>query len=395
MKNLLSLNNNKLLQIALILIFMSIYFLESSPVIKLNPLTMPIFWLLLAMAIWKLPCKGPAAKRKHKTLVKTWAIILGIIHVAMLVLAGLVDGFGSSPYSHTILGILSNSWIVAPPLLAREIIRGYLINNSMGKKENTQWIVLVSMGFAVATIPFARFLSLSNIEQTAQFIAQHLGPEFANSILASYLAYFGGPIASIIYLGIHHAFHWLSPILPNLRWITTAAIGILTPVFSLLAFQHLYAVETKRIKVHRDKESILGWMITSVFCITIIWFAVGVFPIYPSVVATGSMQPMIDPGDVIIIEKVTDMEGLEALKVGDVIQFKQDNILITHRIEEVNVVDGVVNFTTKGDNNSESDRQPVKPEQVRGRIVKVVPKVGWPTLLLKQQKDIPLDEVEF
>ena len=69
------------------------------------------------------------------------------------------------------------------------------------------------------------------------------------------------------------------------------------------------------------------------------------------------------------------MKGVYNLKEGDVIQFKRDNILISHRITEL-VYDeeqGLL-FRTKGDNNSSEDSELVKPQDLKGTIEYVVPK---------------------
>ena len=164
-----------------------------------------------------------------------------------------------------------------------------------------------------------------------------------------------------------------------------------------MSMQAIYQNESRQIKVReKDEENPLGWMITSILSILIIWFSVGVFPIYPSVIATGSMEPMIKPGDVILVRKTVDMEGINNLKVGDVIQFKRDNILISHRIIDIiNDEKEGLSFRTKGDNNSGADTELVKPQDIRGIIVYNVPKIGWPTLLIKSNKDIPLDDIVF
>jgi signal peptidase I len=128
----------------------------------------------------------------------------------------------------------------------------------------------------------------------------------------------------------------------------------------------------------------------------IIWFAVGVFPIYPSVIATGSMKPMIKPGDIILVKKIVDMDGINSLKEGDVIQFQRDSMLISHRIiEVVNDEKEGIQFITKGDNNSGEDTDFVRPEDIKGTIEQVVPKIGWVTLLIKSDKDVDLDKIEF
>ena len=64
------------------------------------------------------------------------------------------------------------------------------------------------------------------------------------------------------------------------------------------------------------------------------------------------MEPMIKPGDVILVDKATSIEEIYSLKEGDVIQFSRDAILISHRIVEIGEEEGVKVFLTKGDNNS-------------------------------------------
>ena len=78
------------------------------------------------------------------------------------------------------------------------------------------------------------------------------------------------------------------------------------------------------------------------------------------------------------------------LKTGDVINFKRDNITITHRIAEV-IKDesGNVTFRTKGDNNDSPDNEIVSPNDINGTLIKVVPKIGIPVLILKSGEPVP------
>ena len=83
-------------------------------------------------------------------------------------------------------------------------------------------------------------------------------------------------------------------------------------------------------------------------------------------VASGSMKPTLKINDVIIVKI-----GYDDLKKGDIIAFKGEDAIITHRIL---FIEGDV-ITVKGDNNSVVDK-PIKQSQVIGKIVKVLPKLG-------------------
>jgi signal peptidase len=96
-------------------------------------------------------------------------------------------------------------------------------------------------------------------------------------------------------------------------------------------------------------------------------------------VLTGSMEPGIHPGDV-VVTKGTDEVTAGDLQVGDVIVFlpyPDDPTVVTHRIVAKSVSARSVSFITQGDNNSAPDYWgPVGAHQVRGEVLYVVPKVG-------------------
>lgn len=356
----------------------------------------PVIWLGIIYMVWKFPNIHPVGQLRHKKLINLWAFNFAVIYIIASVIIGLlIDGLGKSPYSHSFFGIISNIYIVGITLTGRELVRNYLTNN-LAEEENYLVFVFITIFMTILEISVSKVLSLDGLESTVQFLAQEIAPSFSDNLLATYLVFLGGPLSSILYLAIVQGFEWLSPVLPNLQWITKALIGVLLPTFFLMSIQSIYLQASKEIKVRdKDKENPIAWIITSVISICIVWFAVGVFPVYPSVIATGSMEPMMKPGDVILVNKIVDMNGINNLKEGDVIQFNRDSILISHRIIEVKETEKGIRFLTRGDNNSGPDIDLVKPEDVRGTIVYVIPKIGWPTLLMKGDKDLPLEEIVF
>lgn len=385
-----------------ILLLLSIYILENSPITRyidssiFNYIILPILWIGLIYFVWKSPHIRSKGKLKLRSFLNFWALNFAIIYTVILIVVGVIEALGKSPYNHSLKGIVTNIIFVGSALVGREFVRSYLVNSST-KKENYLIFVLIALLMTFTSISFGKYINMKSYVDIVKLIAQYIAPEFAQNLFACYLVFLGGPLTSIIYLGIIQGFHWLSPILPDLKWITTALIGILLPTFFMMSLQSIYLNMSKQLKKEdKDEEGPMSWMITSIISIGIIWFAVGVFPIYPSVIATGSMEPMIKSGDVILVRKVVDMEGINNLKIDDVIQFRRDTILISHRIIEIkdDEKEGL-GFKTKGDNNSSPDTELVKPEDVKGTILYTVPKIGWLTLLIKSNKDIPLDEIIY
>ncbi len=352
-------------------------------------------WIILSFIILLFPKVQSKSKNRYRKMLNSWAFIFAFIFITFLVLAGIfIDGLGKSPYNHSFKGIIFNIFMVGSVLIGRELTRNYLVN-VFAKKENYCVFILIAGFMTLTSFPLNNFFNIEGYKEIVKFLAQYVAPEFSKNILVTYFAFLGGPIPAIIYIGVLEGFHWLSPVLPNLKWITTAFIGILCPVFSLTIMQNIYLKEAKLFKRKNNENNIFSLIVTSLISIFIIWFSVGVFPIYPSVVITGSMEPLIKPGDIIIVEKITSMEEINNLKKNDIVQFKSNNVVISHRIIKIIEKEETYNFRTKGDNNSGVDVDLVKPKQIKGKVINVVPKIGWPTLFIKSEKDIPLDKIEF
>lgn len=85
-------------------------------------------------------------------------------------------------------------------------------------------------------------------------------------------------------------------------------------------------------------------------------------------VQSGSMEPSIMTGDLILVKKET------AYSQNEVITFQNTNQRITtHRILEIK--NGI--FQTKGDANRVGDNDTISKEQILGKVALVLPKVGF------------------
>ena len=95
----------------------------------------------------------------------------------------------------------------------------------------------------------------------------------------------------------------------------------------------------------------------------------------PFTVLTGSMEPALDPGDVVLSASRAPLD----VAPGDVVTFhdpSRDGELVTHRVESMRRTDGMVTFVTKGDANDVSERWSVPVDGTVGRAALRVPEVG-------------------
>ena len=102
------------------------------------------------------------------------------------------------------------------------------------------------------------------------------------------------------------------------------------------------------------------------------------------IIISPSMVPSINVYDAIVIKR----EEPENLKVGDVITFLSSDtrylgLTITHRIVGIEKsTTGDIYFRTKGDNNNTEDSSLVKGDDIYGKVILKIPKIGYIQLLL-------------
>lgn len=98
----------------------------------------------------------------------------------------------------------------------------------------------------------------------------------------------------------------------------------------------------------------------------------------PFIVMSGSMETTINIGDLVIVKKVNS----SSIHTGDIIAFKNGNIVISHRVKEVINDSGTYKFKTKGDNNNVTDDFIVNSDAIEGIFVNKIPGLGSILLFL-------------
>lgn len=104
-------------------------------------------------------------------------------------------------------------------------------------------------------------------------------------------------------------------------------------------------------------------------CLVTPFFVGGFF----SVVMSGSMEPAIPVGSIVIVKNVNP----EDVKVDDVIAFESGESRTLHRVIEKVFENGSFYLRTKGDANEDPDPWTVKPEDVCGALLLTIPYYGY------------------
>lgn len=359
------------------------------PHIGLNPqiatyLIQPLLWGTVIAAVKFMPDYRPLGKSSKKSVFIQFALGMAAIQILFYIVGGLFSGFGKSPSSFTPLGISENIFYVGMMLIGMELSRAWLVTQ-FGKKNTFLVILFATLLFTFISIPFRQITGFQlRITSSNQVISSWL-PLLAENLAASLLVLMAGAEASLAFRGLLAAFWWLCPILPNLDWAMKGLIGTIIPVIGIVAINNYYvqyAARGRSRKRARNTSIPAGWIITTIIAVATVWFAVGVFPVKPFLVPSGSMVPVISPGDVVLIAPV----NADAIKVGEIIEYRsvKENINIVHRVIEITGNAPDLFFITKGDANNSPDPDPVSTQAVMGREIIVVPKIGWLSIAVKK-----------
>ena len=97
------------------------------------------------------------------------------------------------------------------------------------------------------------------------------------------------------------------------------------------------------------------------------------------VIVSKSMVPTININDAIVIKR----ENNDRYTIGDIISFysteyDSNGMVVTHRIVHKDFLgSSSYDYTTKGDNNPRPDRLSVNSSNVYGRVLLIIPKLGY------------------
>lgn len=104
-------------------------------------------------------------------------------------------------------------------------------------------------------------------------------------------------------------------------------------------------------------------------------------PIYPFVVLSGSMEPTLPVGSVVLVRQKPFGYSL-----GDMITFQLPGRKekVTHRIVSLSLVNQSIRYQTKGDANPKADLDLISPNQVVGQVFVILPYLGKVAHFAKQ-----------
>jgi signal peptidase I len=352
-----------------------------------------VSWIILAIVAIKIYGLGNIRSKFDKNITLL-ATITAVTQIAILIFVAIFTSFGRNPLTSGSLPL--NILYFSSGLVGTELVRAQLVS-TFPRHKRLIGMALVTALFTIVSFSPSLYLSLEGPAGTAKFLGLNLLPAISGSLLASYLALIGGPIASITYMGILQAFQWMSPILPTPDWTIQALISTVAPAVGFIIvnegtkpftlFRHgLMSQKEVAQRTHKTKKQPIpfSWIAIALVALLLLWSNAGLLGFQPSIIASGSMQPNLNVGDmaIVIASKPAD------IKIGDIIQYQGESEPIIHRVINKFQQQGQTYFITKGDANNAEDPKPVSESQIVGKAAFTIPKLGWASIWLKEAASV-------
>ena len=342
----------------------------------------PLFWGALSI-ILAISMRKSFENKKLKRNILQYTTVAVLVYIIVYMVSGLFVTFGRNPYNTSFIGLIKNICILGIPICAKEFIRYKLINN-VYKKDEVKIAVIISIVYILIDIEYGKFIGHTySTLSIIKYVSQVIIPNIAKNILFSYTAIHSDAMPAMIYQFITNLYYWISPILPNSPWAMTAILDTVIPTILFLYIRYEKNILTPK----KDRQEIINTNPGSIIPLIIIiimaiWFALGLFPIKPISIATGSMEDELFTGDIAIIKKCK----ANSVNVGDIIEYKMDGYTVVHRIVEKKQKNGDFFFVTKGDKNNAPDKDEVKENQLIGKVIFKIKYLGYPALWFNKLK---------
>ena len=320
------------------------------------------------------------SKNRYRKDVMLTILIYSAIYYIVIYLLGLYFGFSYTIYSSKLTSIFKN---IIPVLLI--IVLSETLRYEINQKNKTNKIILalsLILFFMIDTTLIYYNIGLKSFNSIFITVSLSVLPMFSQNFLLTYLSVKTDYLTCILYRIIMQIPIFIVPIVPNFGNYIESVIKFVVPIFIFWKIYRLFLKVPMLDKIQKkEKKRGKGYLLLTVFLLIIVALTSDYFKYQLYVIATGSMVPNINRGDVVITKKLSDEEK-KKLKVGEVLVFKKEDRIIVHRIYRIVKSGKNIFFETKGDHNNASDGYLIEIKDIIGTTQFKAAYVGYPTVML-------------
>lgn len=341
---------------------------------------------------------GWAKPRERESKLVAVLVILAtvVFQLVMFTLLGMKLGFVTNVYGWNFKSL----WMIFLPtillLIGEEILRGQLV-----EKGKNSLLAVIMTGVALWLTEIVIMLPLYNFAEARSWfdiISVVAMPALLNNILLTYIAYFYDYRINIGYRLVMELPSLVLPIWPDVNEyliVLFETLMMFVLLMGLISVQKFGGAIRARLEAlpkpkkletastMKRKQIVRRLVIAAVVAVVLVYAGLmsGLFKYYFLAIGSGSMQPNLERGDMILVEKSDKYDEME---IGEILVYRHSNVVMVHRIVERREDDGKWTFTTKGDANGSEDNWVVGQGEVIGIAKGKIAMFGYPTLWLNE-----------
>lgn len=333
-----------------------------------------LLWLCTSVIFFLLFRKKKSIKNPRQRF--EYIIVFVIFNLITTYLIGFVANFQYSAYSHSAVALIKNFCQFIVPIVCYEMLRQVFVSNAETKADF--WAVAITM--TCVYIDMKEFVQIFYNGLSFSYLFGTIVSSVITQIFLNYLVRTCGLKCTILWQIVPIIAELLTPILPKIDWFYQLLLAIAWPLICFVFLYYTYPDKNtaKEVRFQRKKKP-YGYITTFVAVFLIVGLGTGMFGVSMTAIASNSMNPYFYRGDIVV---VTNSDNYQ---VDDVIEYQHGNMMVVHRIVEIDVDEnGDTYFVTKGDNNNANDSWAVTQDQIKGKVKFIIPKVGYLTLWLSE-----------
>ena len=336
-----------------------------------------IVFLILILLIFKFLFGFEKDRHRYTKSVCIEIIIYLLIYFILYYLFGLLVGFVKTANFYNLEGILKVVLPFVVTIILKELLRYMVLSKSEGSK-----LLVVTTCTMFVFLDLIGTYNLSTFSEpypAFTFIAIYLLPIISRNVFCTYVSIKSGYKPAILYSLIVGSYSFFVPITPNPNLYLYSIIELIIPmVFFYNLYRFFKRDRDEDIVRKKQKDKTIALIFPTLVVLFLVYITSGYFHYHAIAIASGSMSPVIHKGDVVIIEKID--KNFEDLKVGQVIAYNKDGIIVVHRLHNIVKIESEYFFYTKGDANDFVDNYKITEDMIIGKVDVKIPYIGYPTV---------------
>ena len=283
----------------------------------------------------------------HRLDVIRKVFVYTVLYLMIIYIVGFVIGFVRNPYSLELIKMINNILPLLIIIILEELIRYNIAHKSEGNKYLLIMIAVIFTFFDIAL--GIKLYPLTTGMEIFELIGLLILPSVARNALLTYIAHKGYYRVNIIYRILISLNVYVLPIYPDLGVYLESIFSILLPTVIYVGVSAIFYKQKLTLIRGFDITKKLIILPSLMLLLVTVMLTSGIFKYFAMAVGSGSMEPVISIGDVIIVEKQ------EEFKIGDILVHQHNGKIILHRIISIEKLDVEKCYQTKGDANETSD----------------------------------------